>query len=470
MRKLLLVLSVLVFASLVHAESPFAIRADSAVCISVRLPNMVGLDFDHFAQKPQEDQGGDDFGPEYDSGWDTGSLESLWNPEYYVYIDNEPGQEGGPAYTWYDVTGGTEINFSGPDDHVVALTLPGSFVFYDIPDYDTGGSYDTLYASTNFLLGFESEYYDDGSYADYANRYIPIEGSSYNPHSFIAVFWDDGVRLENSRCYYDTVGNLFIISWNDWGIRGYEDLVDGTVSLQVALDMNTYEILIYYKDVTVPGTAHDYGGSATVGLECKRGLLGFNYIYMDDAKLNEADALAILQWVQPDAFDFPDPGGDDPDTDGAYEVEQGDPYGPFSWSASSPNNNYGPSQVSYSVELWEDLRVSDRIVTPEFIGGWDEDIVLQKVTTNTSYTIDTSGLLTVPYERPDPSNPDASLFCDHYQLLVFATDGWGLTEATNTDAPGGTDHHYWLDVIEPTMLPDMEMIETSWGAIKASEL
>ncbi len=468
MRKLLVVFLVLVFVGLAHAESPFAIRADSAICVSVRLPNMVGLDLDRFIQKPQDDQGGDDFGPEYDGNWDADTLASLWNPEYYVYIDNAPDQEGGPPYTWYDVTGGTEINFSGPDDHVVALTLPGSFVFYDLTDYGSGGTYDTLYVSTNFLFGFESEYYHDGSYANYANRPIPIEGSLYNPHAFIAAFWDDGVRLENSRCYYGTVGSLFIVSWNDWGIRGYEDLVDGTVSLQVALDMSTYEIFIYYKDVTVPGTDHNNGGSATVGVEDKRGLLGFNYIHMDDGKLDEADGLAIFRWFQPDAFDFPDPGGDDPDDDGAYEVEQGDPYGPFSWTASSLNNNYGPSQVSYSVELWEDLREADRIVRPEFVGGWEEDIVFQDLTTSTSYTIDTTDIPTVPYERQD-SHGDP-VFCDHYSLVIFATDGWGLTEATNTDAPGGTDRHYWLDVIEPAMLPDMEMIETSWGAIKATEL
>jgi hypothetical protein len=465
MRKLLLVLIALVFVGVVHAETPFAISADRAVSVSAHMPDFIGLGLDRFIERPQDDQGGDDLSGDMDGTWDSETLDTLWNPEYYVYIDNAPDQEGGPPFTWYDITDGTQISFGGPDDHVAALTLPGGFVFYDNTEFGGGGTYNTVYVSTNFLLGFESEFYDDYSYADYANRHIPREGSIYNPHAFIACFWDDGVKLENSRCYYDTVGNLFIVSWNDWGIRGYEDLVDGTVSLQVVLDMTTYEIAVYYQDVHVPGTGHDYGGSATVGAEDKRGFLGVLYNHMDDGNLNEADTLAIFEWARPDYFDFPDPGGSDPDADGAYEVEQGQPYGPFSWSASSLNNPYGPSSPSYSVELWEDLREADRIVLPEFVGGWEEDIKYRELTTSTSHTIDTSDLEPVPYNRDDSSQRE--VWCDHYQLVIFASDGWGYTEATNVDAPGGTDHHYWLDVTEPPALPDIGLRETSWGAIKA---
>jgi len=467
MRKLLLVISLLVLVCAVHAETPFAICADKTLSVSTHLPDFVGLNLDRFLARPQEEQGGDDLGSEYDGDWDSNSLETMRNPEYYVYIDNAPDQSGGPSYNWYDITDGTEINFGGPDDSVVALTLPGGFVFYNNTKFDSGGTYSHVYVSTNFLIGFESKYYNDGSYADYANRPLPTEGSSYNPHTFFAPFWDDGVKLENSHCYYKSVGNLFVISWNDWGIRGYEDLVDGTVSLQIVLNMTTYEMKVNYRDTEVPGTGHDNGGSATVGAEDKRGLLGFMYTYMDGVNLSKADALAVFVYTQPDDFNFPDPGGSDPDADGAYEVEQGDNYGPFSWTASSQNNPYGPSQIAYSIEVWEDLRVADRLIFPDVNPNWYEALKFQDFTNSTSYTLDTSTLVPVPYERPHPNGRD-TLYCDHYQLAIFATDGWGYTESTNTDAPGGTDRHYWLDVIEPTRLPDANILETTWGAIKAA--
>ncbi|MCX7021240.1 MAG: hypothetical protein NTW26_02995 [bacterium] len=467
MRKLLLVLSLLALVCMVHAESPFAISADSTLSVSTRIPDFVGLNLDRFLARPQEEQGGDDLGTAYDPNWDSDSLETMRNPEYYAYIDNAPDQGGGPSYNWYDITDGTEINFGGPDDSVVKLTLPGPFVFYDNTDYLSGGTYSNVYVSTNFLIGFESKYYNDGSYADYANRPVPTEGSLYNPHTFFAPFWDDGVKLENSHCYHKTVGNNFIVSWNDWGIRGYEDLVDGTVSLQVVLNMTTYEMKVNYQDTTVPGTAHDNGGSATVGVEDKRGLLGFMYSYMDGVKLSAADemALAVFVYTQPDNFDFGDPGGDDPDADEAYEVEQGDPYGPFSWSASSQNNPYGPSQIAYSIEIWEDIRTADRLIYPDNVPNWYESQKFQDFTNSTSYTLDTSTLEPVPYEKLDADQN--TLYIDHYQIAVFASDGWGYTESTNTDCPGGTDRHYWLDVIEPTMLPDADIQETTWGAIKA---
>jgi hypothetical protein len=465
MRKLLLVLSLLVLVCVVHAETPFAICADRAVSVSTHLPDFIGLNLDRFLARPDDVQGGDDLGTEYDPNWDSASLETMRNPEYYVYIDNAPDQSGGPTYNWYDISDGREINFGSSDDSVVAVTLPGSFVFYDNARYGGGDTYDTVYVSTNFLIGFESAYYDDRSYADYANRSLPVEGSMYNPHAFFVPLWDDGVKLENSHCYYKSVGSNFIISWNDWGIRGYEDLVDGTISLQVVLNMTTYEMKVNYKDTTVPGTGHDNGASATIGAEDNRGLLGFMYSYMDYVNLSEADALVVFVYAQPDDFDFGDPGGSDPDSDGAYEVEQGDPYGPFSWSASSQNNPYGPSQIAYSIEIWEDIREADRLIYPDNVPNWYESQKFQDFTNSTSYTLDTSTLDPVPYEK---QSGDDTYYVDHYQIAIFATDGWGYTESTNTDAPGGTDHHYWLDVIEPTRLPDSDVQETTWGAIKAT--
>jgi hypothetical protein len=468
MRKLLLVLSLLVLVCVVHAESPFSISADSTLCISTHVPDFLGLNLDRFLERHDDVQGGDDVGSVHDADWDKDSLEMMRNPEYYVYIDNAPDQSGGPTYNWYDISDGTEINFGGPDDSVASVTLPGNFDFYNNSKFGSGGTYSRVYVSTNFLLGFESQYYNDGSYADYANRPLPTEGSPYPPHGFFAPFWDDGVKLENSHCYYKSVGGNFVISWNDWGIRGYEDLVDGTVSLQVVLNMTTYELKVNYKDTSVPGTAHDDGGSATVGVEGKHGVLGFMYSYMDKVNLSNADSLVVFVYAQPNNFNMGDPGGSDPDSDGAYEVAQGDNYGPFSWSASSQNNPYGPSQIAYSVELWEDLEVADRLIYPDIVVGWDENIKFQATTHSTSYTIDTSTLLPVPYDRPDGEDSTKTVTCEHYQLAVFATDGWGYTESTNTAAPGGTDHHYWLDVTEPVRLPDADITETTWGAIKAS--
>ncbi|HDR06694.1 MAG TPA: hypothetical protein ENN88_03585 [Candidatus Coatesbacteria bacterium] len=471
MRKLLLVLP-LALVCAVQAESPFAIHADAARAVgtSPSMPDLIGLNLGRFTQSPQLDQGGDDLGTKYDNRSDfegIGGLEAILNPEYYVYIDNAPDQAGGPSYTWYDMSGRTQVNFPGPDDSVARLTLPGPFAFYDHSKYPSGGVYDHIYVTTNFLIGFEDEYYDDYSYADYANRPIPVEGSEYNPHSFIAAFWDDGVKLDNSRCYYGSVGNKFVISWENWGIRGYEDLVDGTVSIQVVLDMTNYDINIYYKDVTVPGTGHDYGKSATVGVEDYSGLIGFFYTYMKDVKLKDANALVIFEWTKPNDFNFPDPGGDDWDSDGAYDVYQGQPYGPFSWTVSSQNNPYGPSQISYAVHLWEDLKPADRVLQPDIVDGYNELLKYEAITTSTSHTIDTAGIDTVPYERQ--LTPDKSVTCVHYQILVLATDGWGYTEAQNIDAPGGPEYHYWLDVHEPEMLPDARVEGATWGSIKAAD-
>jgi hypothetical protein len=409
------------------------------------------------------EQGSDDLGVDFDTSHDA---ENPYNPEYYVYIDNE-GLSGmiEPTYNWRDISDGTELGLAG-DDQAVAVTLPGTFTFYDNDDLDSGGDYDTIYVSTNGLVGFESQYYSSGNYDDYANRLLPdLYGDQ---HSFIAAFWDDLVMLDNSHIYTKSEGNDFIISWVDLGIRGYEDLVDGTVSFQLILDYDDYSYTINLQDISVPGTGHDKGGSATIGVEDKHGMAGTYWLYNNPTKLDDEACAAFIVWQAPSDFDMYHPSGKDysgGDIDENYPdtVTQGDIY-ELDWDDSANNNPYGPVDVGYVVKIFNDsdgpLLGGDPNPGHGRIdeGDNEEEIISYEMTT-AYYNLDTSTI-----EVNESGFP-------YYQIIVLADDGWGRTEATyvNSDQPSGDNlRHYTFELVEALAAPGTDaVVPTSWGAIKA---
>lgn len=440
MRKLLLILATLLLSAAL-AGNAFTITADSTPSTAI---NAGDFELPYIGTSGFEgEQGTDDLGVEWD---DTPAYEpDPFNPEYYVYIDNE-GLSGftEPTYNWRDASGGTELNFTGDDDDVVQVTLPQTLTFYDITYYDSGDDYDSCYVSTNGLVGFEEKFYTDGSYKDYANRALPFY-ELVGPHSLIAVFWDDLILLDNSHIYTDSQGDEFIISWENMGIRGYEDLADGTVSAQLVINFTNQDMLIQLRDITVPGTGHDKCGSATIGVEDKQGLAGMTWVYNDDTKLDDEACAIIFPWTAPADFDMPDPG--DPGVD---ILEQGVDNLQLTWDASSNENPWGPTDIDYQIVIYNDTQPEGQTNHGRIDG--DEAEVFSDSTTSPGYTIDSS-----PFE------------VGGYQIVLYAYDGWGRTESTNIDLDPANQDYYTFKVIEPTRVPTNNVIDTTWGQIKTSQ-
>ena len=440
MRKLLLILSTLLLSAAL-AGNAFTITADSTPSSAI---NADAFELPYIGTSGFEgEQGNDDLGVAYDDGWD---LNNPYNPEYYVYIDNE-GLSGyiEPAYNWRDASGGTELDFSGVDDQVVQVSLPSTLSFYNFTGFDSGDDYDSCYVSTNGLVGFEEQFYTDGSYTDYANRPLPV--SINPPHSMVAVFWDDMVLLDNSHIYTDSQGDEFIISWEDMGIRGYEDLADGTVSVQLVINFTNQDFLIQLRDISVPGTGHDKAGSASIGVEDRHGNIGLSWIYNDETKIDDEAACIIFPWVAPADFDMPDPG--DP---GADILEQGVDNLDLTWDGSSNENPWGPTDIGYYISIYNDTQDEGQTNHGKIDG--DETEVFSDTTSSTSYTIDSSLF-------------EVNAGNSHYQILIFADDGWGRTQSTNVDLVD--QDHYTFKVIEPTQAPSNNIVETTWGQIKTNQ-
>ncbi|MBD3371946.1 MAG: hypothetical protein GF403_04430, partial [Candidatus Coatesbacteria bacterium] len=126
MRKLLLILVTLLLSAAL-AGNAFTITADSTPSTAI---NTGDFELPYIGTSGFEgEQGTDDLGVAYDGTWDSSNP---FNPEYYVYIDNE-GLSGynEPAYNWRDASGGTELNFTGIDDQVLQVTLPSTLGFYN---------------------------------------------------------------------------------------------------------------------------------------------------------------------------------------------------------------------------------------------------------------------------------------------------------------------------------------------------
>ncbi|MBL3658380.1 Ig-like domain-containing protein [Fulvivirga sediminis] len=197
----------------------------------------------------------------------------------YRWIDSD--EEGGPLYTWDDISStGTEI-IEGSDDGSTEIELPFTFEFY-------GEEKNRVIISSNGYLTFGT----DGT--DYTNDQIPSED---DPNDFIAPFWDDlRPSSERGNIYYQVKSGRLIVQYQEVG--NYAS--SGTATFQVVLYSNG-SINFFYSSMS---TLND-NQSATVGIENADATDGLQVVF-NNAFVKDSLAVSIMP-PQPEFITDADP-------------------------------------------------------------------------------------------------------------------------------------------------------------------
>ncbi len=185
----------------------------------------------------------------------TRNLRGAGGPDGFGYMWIDSDEDGGPAFVWNDITStGTLLTGLTDDSFVGPVNLGISFPFY-------ANTYSQVFVSSNGFLSFGS------GNSSLSNQNIP---SSTTPNDLIAWFWDDLNPGVSGTVYYQTIGNEFVIQFNNYNEYGGT----GQITAQVRLKQNG-DIAIYYNNIT--------GGldilSATVGIENADGTIATNINY-----------------------------------------------------------------------------------------------------------------------------------------------------------------------------------------------
>ncbi len=185
---------------------------------------------------------------------------------------------GGPAYSWYDATGGALILDAGAavgDDREVNVTLPFPFLFY-------GTESSSIRVGDNGAILFDATVGDVG----FSNTAMATA-----PASFIAPFWDD-MDTDTGGTYTEVFGTapdrVFVVEWNQ---RPHFSNV-GAATFQVLFLEGTQQIAFQYQDMDFGNALYDNGASATVGIKGSTIQYSFNAPAL-------SDGLAI--WFSPKA-------------------------------------------------------------------------------------------------------------------------------------------------------------------------
>jgi subtilisin family serine protease len=168
-------------------------------------------------------------------------------------------------FAWIDATAsGTNTGLT-VDDGSVTLPLPFAFTFYR-------SSFSSVKVSTNGYLVFGS-----GDATAFSNRDIP---DSTAPNGYAAPYWDDLNPAAGGSIWYRTFGSApnrkFVVAWIDvpqWSSPS-------GVTFEAVLEEGTNDVVYQYRDLNHAEPAHDYGASATVGVENLDGSVGKKFSYM----------------------------------------------------------------------------------------------------------------------------------------------------------------------------------------------
>jgi hypothetical protein len=188
-------------------------------------------------------------------GMGNRNLRGAGGPDAFGYLWIDSDEAGGPAFVWNDITStGTQLTGLTDDSFVGPVNLGINFPFY-------ANTYSQVYVGSNGILTFGS-----GS-TSLGNQNIPDAGT---PNDLIAWFWDDMNPGTSGQVYYQTIGDEFVIQFNNYNEYGGT----GQITAQVRLHKSG-NIMLYYNTLN--------GGidllSATVGIENADGTIATNVNY-----------------------------------------------------------------------------------------------------------------------------------------------------------------------------------------------
>ncbi|MBS1741980.1 MAG: T9SS type A sorting domain-containing protein [Bacteroidetes bacterium] len=164
-----------------------------------------------------------------------------------------------PGYTMNTISGVSFVNISSTgtsvgvlgDDTEHNITIP-SFTY-------NGTAYTTARVGTNGLVVLGSTSGD----ISFSNGTLPSTANSAG-NVFLAPWWDDLDVQTGANIFTQTVGNLFIIQFDNMAHNSFST---GSVTFQVQLNLTNGQINFVYQDVIFGDAGEDAGVSATVGLQ-----------------------------------------------------------------------------------------------------------------------------------------------------------------------------------------------------------
>jgi subtilisin family serine protease len=167
-------------------------------------------------------------------------------------------------FAWIDATAGGTNTGLQLDDGSVTVALPFAFTLFREP-------FTSVQVSSNGFLRF-----GPGDATGYWNTDIP---DATGPNEFAAPYWDDLNPSAGGSIWYRTTGTApnrkFVVAWVDvphWSSTS-------GVTFEAVLEEDTNELVYQYRDLYHADENHDYGASATVGVENLTGSVGRRFSY-----------------------------------------------------------------------------------------------------------------------------------------------------------------------------------------------
>jgi len=257
---------------------------------------------------------------ESQDGNNGGLVTDVGGPDGFGYRWTDSNENGGPEFSWVDITSiGTPIDGLGDDTNV------GPFDFgFDFPFYEN--TFTAFNFCTNGFATFTS------SVTDYSNETIPTGDEPFN---LLAVFWDDQDFGDGGSAYYYTNGtDSVVISWID--VAHYSE--GGPYTYQIIL-LGDGTIVYQYELVNEPSNSNTIGiqnGDGSDGLQ-----VVFETPYIQSGMAVQFNYPAFWLTVSPSGgVLYPDEDTDVSVTFDASEVGEGTYTGSVVLMTNDPVNDY----------------------------------------------------------------------------------------------------------------------------------
>jgi subtilisin family serine protease len=312
-------------------------------------------------------------------------------PDAFGYSWKDSNEAGGPAYSWFDISGIGTVVGSADDSNFGPFNLGFTFNYYDV-------DYTSVRVCTNGWLSFTS------TSSALTNQGIP---NSADPNSLLAPFWDDlnPASAGTLKYYADGANQRFIVQWTGVPIYGTTNYQ----TFQVILHSDG-RIVYQYQTVTAPTTC-------TVGMENAGGTDGlqvvFNAAYLTNNLAIEFAAETPWLSVAPSAGTVP-AGGSGSFTVGYNATDI--PFGTFTGQVNFACNDAETPNITIPVTMI----VSGTDNTPPAIAH-----------TGLSNTENTAGPYAVTANVTDPSGLQSV-------TLSYRTNGGGWTNVAMAGGPNYT--------------------------------
>ncbi len=186
---------------------------------------------------------------------------------------------GNGGATWIDISGtGTSVGTVG-DDTEHNISVP-SFTF-------NGVTYTEARVGMNGALVFGST---SGDVA-LTNATLPSSAHSAG-NVFLAPWWDDLDIQGGASILTQTVGDLFIVQWNN---VAHNNVTAGTnnIYFQIQMDLVTGDIWFVYQDVIWGDATYDAGASATIGMQWANSAGEFLQYSFNTASLSDGQVISF---------------------------------------------------------------------------------------------------------------------------------------------------------------------------------